>query len=280
MTESTYPPQNITFEKGILRQLMLYRRGLLLKKNDRYQEAGLAFTLALEQGGYYDPALSSHCIIELDRLLSTFHNLSEEELIPIKALTEQSMATPSTLMFVLAYDFIEFDRFSIELCRFLEQGVAAQWTNIGANSSYCGSALDMRPVPRDCVRTDFETLLKQSKFGVRREHVYDTVARGLKSIAELAGPKALIVFVDEISRFSGSTTLSNLRTLFPHSLPVFAAELKPIIPHEFREFVGCEQGGVLLECHEGSLDCDFTLSALRQHLFSLKTIENRYYGGK
>lgn len=158
MTESKCLPQDITFETNILRQLMLYRRGLLLRKNDRYQEAGLAFTLALEQGGHYDPALNSLCAIELDRLLSTFHSLSAEELAPIKALTAQSKAVPSTVMFVLAYDFIEFDHFSIKLCKFLEQDVAPHWTNIGANSSYCSSSIDMCPIPRDCVRTDFETL--------------------------------------------------------------------------------------------------------------------------
>lgn len=105
---------------------------------------------------------------------------------------------------------------------------------------------------------------------MQREHVYDTVSRGLRSISELPGLRVLIVFLDEISSFYGATTLSDLRTLFPHSLSVFAVELKPIVPCEFREFVGRESGGVMFEYHEGLLDSDFALSALRRHLGSFK----------
>lgn len=38
---------NVTFERDILQQRALYRRGMILKENDKIQEAGLAFTMAI-----------------------------------------------------------------------------------------------------------------------------------------------------------------------------------------------------------------------------------------
>jgi hypothetical protein len=37
----------VTFERDVLQQRALYRRGMILKENDKIQEAGLAFTMAI-----------------------------------------------------------------------------------------------------------------------------------------------------------------------------------------------------------------------------------------
>ncbi|OMJ95789.1 hypothetical protein SteCoe_680 [Stentor coeruleus] len=236
--------KNITFEKDILMQRMLYRRGMIELDNDKYQKAALDFTLALESGNYYDPSVRKDCIRELYNIMSKFGIIS---LAPdLKVLYDKYLYEKKSVLFCLGYELKNNSPINNQLVSFFNTTFENVDIKIGALTKNSKNKI-MNIHERDFPGMDMENIIIQSKGFDDNENLIDLMHRGIDLL--LGGSDVIqgrqsymVVIYKKENEQSGIGNLSTLQDVFPKGLKVIFVNCADMYGLDFEIFIENNDG--------------------------------------
>ncbi|OMJ79563.1 hypothetical protein SteCoe_20371 [Stentor coeruleus] len=198
--------KGVTFEKDILTQMMYYRRGLLLLENDKYYEAGVAFTLAIEKGQFYDPKIREQSVKALHSLMEKFGLLKDAP--GLNEMYKSLYAADKSLMLVLSCDLYKNKTISDDLISFVEKKIRKKW-KFGALSLHSNSALKMEVILRDLPGKDLKDLVCSWGENAPKESTYDVMVNALNLFEDENSKKIMLAVICEFTMF-GSNKVDDL----------------------------------------------------------------------
>ncbi|CAG9314658.1 unnamed protein product [Blepharisma stoltei] len=259
---------NIIYEKDILRQMMLYRRGMILKENEKFQEAGLAFTMGIEQGNTYDPRIRKLCIIELYNIMLKFGVIGEAP--ELKKMYENLLSTKRSILFVLCYDINLEAQANILLTQFVSDEIESQNEKFGVVTVYPNSLTDLEVVERDFPGMDLESLFKVAKSNIKADHPFDAMMRGLRTFQLDSGEKYMVVFLKNETENIGCAYLSNLSEILENGVKIIVIVMEDFVQEDFEEFL-MRSDSKIIKC-TGQKSFEEALEDLRQELLLVDNI--------
>ncbi|OMJ88058.1 hypothetical protein SteCoe_10040 [Stentor coeruleus] len=236
--------KDITFEKDILMQRMLYRRGMIELDNDKYQKAALDFTLALESGNYYDPSIRKECVRELYNIMSKFGIIS---LAPdLKNLYDKYLCEKKSVLFCLAYELKNNSPINNQLVSFFNSAFENTDIKLGAITKNCKNKI-MNLHERDFPGMDMENIIIQSKSFDDNENLIDLMHRGIDLLLGgsdvIQGRQSYIVVIyKKEDEQSGIGNLSTLQDVFPKGLKVIFVNCEDMYGLDFEIFIENNDG--------------------------------------
>ncbi|OMJ90984.1 hypothetical protein SteCoe_6555 [Stentor coeruleus] len=199
----------VTFEKDVLKQEIFYRRGMIFKDNNKLQEAGLFFTMAIEQGIWFDPTIRKECINELFKIFKFYQRKKEVPLL--NELYYKYKAKKASTILCLDYEINKEHNINELIVSMVSEEIQSQYENFGAITSYAGFYLKMDVVERDYPGFDTENFLGSTSKCSERKHVYDVLLEGLKILPQTSIKKTLILIVKDIHNDLGATRIGNIK---------------------------------------------------------------------
>lgn len=223
----------ISFERDVLKQLVFYRRALIYKENERFQEAALYFTMAIEQGTWYDPEIRKQSINHLYYIFSKFKLIHDEALL--LNMYEKSIKKKNSIIFGLCYD-VESESFINELIiDFVTDEILSQNENFGALTDVIDNKFWMECVERDYPGLDIENLISSSK-KVDRNHVYDVVLKGLEIFPNNSTGNTLVLICKKVKTLLGPGRLQDIEEILGDT-KIAVIALDNSLPFEFVDFL-------------------------------------------
>jgi hypothetical protein len=198
----------ISFEKDILRQTFFYRRALIYKENERFHEAALYFTMAVEQGTWYDPEIRKNSVENLYQIFSKFKLIHDEPFL--LNLYEKSQSKKKSTIFCLCYDVFAEQNINELIVGFVGDEVQSQIENFGAITENIDSKYWMECIERDYPGLDIENLISSIILSLNRNHVYDVVLQAIQKFPKNSLDNTLVIFCKALHDCLGPGRLQDI----------------------------------------------------------------------
>lgn len=239
--KASFEISNITFEKDILMQKMLYRKGMIELDNNRYLQACADFTLAIERGMYYDPQVREECVKELHQIVCKFGiiNLTPD----LKELYNRHFDEKKTIVFALCYDVKTQGKLNIELVRFISDCLNKGDTKIGAVCRNSKSK-SMDTCVRDLPGLDLENFILQCKSYDDCESLIDVMHRGIDMIPPLQNTYLAVISMKEREDVDIGT-LSSMQCVIPKDLKIVFLNLGKFCGLDMEIFIEDNDGDLI-----------------------------------
>lgn len=251
----------ITFEKDILKQTLLYRRALIYKENERFHEAALYFTMAIEQGTWYDPEIRRNSVEHLYEIFSKFKLVHDEPFL--LNLYEKTSSKKKSTIFCLCYDVFAEPIVNENIVNFVSEEIQSQLENFGAITENIESKYWMECVERDYPGLDIENLISSIILTLTRHHVFDVVLMGLEKFPKNSMENVLVVICKGLQQFLGPGRLQDIEDAIDNVKLVFIT-LDDSIPDDLHDFLKRNNHTIISK----SLSVKHAFDELRKVLFS------------
>lgn len=250
----------VSFEKDILRQTVLYRRALIYKDNERFQEAALYFTMSLEQGSWYDPEIRKLSISNLFHIYSKFKLIHDEALL--LNMYEKSTMKKNSVIFGLCYEINLETSLNELIVDFVSDEIQSQNENFGVLTENIDGKFWMDCAERDYPGLDIENLIS-TNVEINRHHVYDVILRALQLFPENSAGNTLVLICKKMNNLLGPGRLDDIEE-YLENVNLAVVALDSSLPFEFEEYLKFRQNSYVF----ASIDPKRSLDMLKKSLFS------------
>jgi hypothetical protein len=231
---------SVSHEKDILMQEMFLRRGKILLKLEKIQQAAHCLTSAIvrfmkEYGNYFDPAVRIQAVTSLSGLME--ENDLLENAKDFQQIQENVSSVECSVLFVLVYEIEAENKLNSALVEFFKTDIDKVRFKIGIllDDRYKNMALDV--VQRDLPEFDLEDLLKNACKQVTFVNLYDSLVNSVFSFEDDSTSKVVISLILQKPDTKGAAKLKNLE-LFQEKFINLIVLYKPeAIPEELLEFI-------------------------------------------
>lgn len=239
----------LSHEKDILWQHYYYRRGLLFKENDKYQEAGLAFTMALEKGTYFDPLIRKELVEELYHMMVKFGILNQAR--ELKHIYQRQQKPKKSILCVFNYDIGSNKEINTEIVKWIGRDIEPENQKLGAMVMNTDDSLILDIEERDFAAMDIDHLLVKSQREEMRSHFYDVVLKGFRLFDDKDTEKYIITFVKTIQKRLGASVLIDLDEIEDKQVHLIAVQLDDPFPADFEDYIENKEYSHII-CHPGT----------------------------
>lgn len=242
----------ITFEKDILKQMILYRKAMILKENDRYQDSGLALTQAIESGEYYDANIRQMCLYELIKMMKKFGINSDID--DLTNMYKDSNTIGKSVLFLLRYNFNDSAKLNKKFVNFIQKEFRFSNDYIGASIFTTKTNITLEIEKRDLPGMDIEHLLILAKSAQPKDHPYDLILKWNGLFPKISPNRYMVLIFKDVFYTTQIAQEYDLHMLFNKSITIIVITIGFILPDELDDFVR-SNNGFTIECpNESSID--------------------------
>ncbi|CAG9329906.1 unnamed protein product [Blepharisma stoltei] len=237
---SFFNVKGITYEKDILRQFMYYRKGVICIEQNKFQEAGAAFTLAIERGEYYDPKIRKLCVEELLRIMNKFSIKKGTD--DLKRMDLSLNQAKKSIVFVLNYKVKNKPKLNKKLIKFVNKEIGPTRDKFGVVCMNTNNYNILDVCTRDMPEVDLEHLLFQAKHGESETeevmyHIYNMIMCGFKCMPVDMLEKYIIVFIGPHEQERGPIQIKDLDEVIARKVKLIVVCVETHLEGEFKEFL-------------------------------------------
>lgn len=261
---------DIKHEKDILMQEMFFRRGIILMKTQKVQEAGHSLTSAIvisnqEYGVYFDPKIRIEAVSELNKLFEENNLIKNAK--DFQEIRSNLLSIENSLLFVLVYDAELDKKTNKSLIEYFKSGIdkIKNKTGVVLDNRFpnTGLELEQRDVPEFDIEEMFDLSKKQS-FSI---NLYDALITSIFKFDEDSTMKVAICIVLEKPDTRGSAKYKNLYLFEEKNIHLIVIHSSSSLTDEFKEFI--EEENITAICTDHYIDFESVLEILSDHLKSL-----------
>eukprot|EP00358_Blepharisma_japonicum_P002472 CAMPEP_0202955120 /NCGR_PEP_ID=MMETSP1395-20130829/51490_1 /ASSEMBLY_ACC=CAM_ASM_000871 /TAXON_ID=5961 /ORGANISM="Blepharisma japonicum, Strain Stock R1072" /LENGTH=243 /DNA_ID=CAMNT_0049671323 /DNA_START=1629 /DNA_END=2357 /DNA_ORIENTATION=+ len=234
----------LDFEKDILRQMILYRRGMILKETDRFQEAGYALTEAIENGGYFDPYIRQQCLAELIKMMKKF--AIKTEIDELHSLHKDFSSQGKALLFLLRYNFNDNSKLNRKLANFITNELNDPTNYIGASTMSLNSPVKLDIEKRDMAGIDLENMIMRAKSVSANDHPYDLIMKWNKFFPDKSSEKYIIIILKDLPFSIQIAKEDDLAAVIDKTMKYIVIPIGFALPTEFEKYLS-ENNGYIIE---------------------------------
>ncbi|OMJ90368.1 hypothetical protein SteCoe_7283 [Stentor coeruleus] len=224
----------ITFEKDILKQIVMYRRALIYYENERYHEAALYFTMTIEQGIWYDPEIRKLAIEKIYAIYCKFKILHDEPLLI--SLYDKGQMKKKSIIFCLCYDILNETSINEAVVSFVSEEIQSQNENFGAITAEIDSKFCMEVVERDYPGLDIENLISSVIYSGCTGHINDVVFTALKKLPNYTSEAIIVVISKNLHNNIGPTRIEDISEKLENT-KLALITLDDVVPDDFLEMI-------------------------------------------
>ncbi|CAG9323295.1 unnamed protein product [Blepharisma stoltei] len=237
-TSSFFNVTDITYQKDVLKQFMYYRKGIIFKEQDKFQESAASFTLAIERGEYYDPEIRTLCIEELNRMMNKFS--IKTGIDELKRMHHNIKYSKKSIVFILSYKINSNPKLNKKLIKFVNKEIGQKRDQFGVvcMNSKIKNILDV--APRDMPEVDLEHLLFQIAAradGEELDHIYDLIMCGFNCFPVDTLDKHIVAFVGPSDADVGASYLKDLEEITARKIQIIVIFIETLVDSDFRNFL-------------------------------------------